>query len=287
MSTARRAVPRAAQTSPRNPGGANTGHPLPREGGLGGRPKIAPIPFQEFQISFGRHLRDPRGSERPAGVPARRAGLYRELLRNNLEGFLLTCYPVSREMLGPRRWCRLVDAFFRDARCQTPYFREIPREFLRWLTEAPSLPVALPPWALELAHYEWVELALDVMDVPTPAHEPAGDLMEGRPVLAPALMNLAYHWPVQRIGPAWNPRKPQQVQLLVYRDVADRVRFIELNPVSARLVTLLQEGGISGARACLQIVMELQHPDTAAVLAHGAALLNELQDAGAILGAQA
>jgi hypothetical protein len=240
--------------------------------------------FQEFQLAFGRHLRDPRGRTRPEGVPARRAGLYRELLRNNLEGFLLACYPVSLEVLGTRRWTRLVDAFFRDARCQTPYFREIPREFLRWLTETPVLPVALPPWTLELAHYEWVELALDVMEVSTPAHDPAGDLMDGRPVLAPALMNLACQWPVHRIGPAWRPRKPQPVQLLVYRDDTDAVRFIELNPVSARLVALLQEVGASGTAACLQIAMELQHPDTAAVLAHGAALLNELRNAGAILG---
>ena len=245
----------------------------------------APMPFQEFQISFGRHLRDPRGSERPAGVPARRAGLYRELLRNNLEGFLLACYPVSREVLGTRRWTRLVDAFFRDARCQTPYFREIPREFLRWLTETPALPVALPPWALELAHYEWVELALDVMEVSTPAHDPAGDLMAGRPLLAPALMNLAYQWPVHRIGPAWRPRKRQPVQLLVYRDAADAVRFIELNPVSARLVALLLEAGASGTATCRRIATELQHPDPAAVLAHGAALLEELREAGAIPGA--
>jgi hypothetical protein len=245
----------------------------------------APMPFQEFQISFGRHLRDPRGNQRPAGVPARRAGLYRELLRNNLEGFLLACFPVSREVLGPRRWRRLVDAFFRDARCQTPYFREIPREFLRWLNETPSLPVELPPWALELAHYEWVELALDVMDVPTPAHVPAGNLMDGCPVLAPALMNLAYQWPVHRIGPTRRPRKPKPVQLVVYRDVADTVRFVELNPVSARLVALLQDGAVGGTAACLQIAMELQHPDPAAVLAHGAALLNELRDEGAILGA--
>jgi hypothetical protein len=244
----------------------------------------APMPFQEFQIAFGRHLRDPPGRERPAGVPARRAGLYRELLRNNLEGFLLACFPVSREMLGTRRWGRLVDAFFRDARCQTPYFREIPREFLRWLNEAPSLPVALPPWALELAHYEWVELALDVMDVATPAHDPVGDPMRDHPVLAPALMNLAYRWPVHRIGPAWRPRKPQPVQLLVYRDAAHTVRFIELNPVSARLVALLQEVGASGTAACVQVAGELQHPDPAAVIAHGAALLRELRDAGALLG---
>lgn len=244
----------------------------------------APMPFQEFQLAFGRHLRDPRGRERPAGVPARRAGLYRELLRNNLEGFLLACYPVSREVLGTQRWTRLVDNFFRDARCQTPYFREIPREFLRWLTENPALPVALPPWALELAHYEWVELALDVMEVSTPAHDPAGDLMGGRPVLAPALMNLAYRWPVHRIGPAWRPRRPRPVRLLVYRDTADAVRFIELNPVSARLIVLLQEGRATGTTACRQVAVELRHPDPAAVIAHGAAMLRELRDAGALLG---
>ena len=247
----------------------------------------APMPFQEFQIAFGRHLRDPRGRERPAGVPARRAGLYRELLRNNLEGFLLACFPVSREVFGTRRWSRLIDVFFRDARCQTPYFREIPREFLRWLTETPSLPVALPPWALELAHYEWVELALDVADVATPAHDPSADLMSGRPVLAPALMNLACQWPVHRIGLAWRPRKPQATQLLAYRDATDAVRFMELNPVSARLVALLQQGTVTGAEACRQVAEELQHPNPAAVLAHGAALLDELRAAGAILGVAA
>jgi hypothetical protein len=77
------------------------------------------------------------------------------------------------------------------------------------------------------------------------------------------------------------------VQLLVYRDAADAVRFIELNPVSARLLALLQETGTSGTATCRRIATELQHPDTAAVLAHGAVLLNELRDAGAILGAQA
>jgi hypothetical protein len=64
----------------------------------------------------------------------------------------------------------------------------------------------------------------------------------------------------------------------------DAVRFIELNPVSARLVALLQETGASGTAACVQVAGELQHPDPAAVIAHGAALLRELRDAGALLG---
>lgn len=242
-----------------------------------------PASLGDFQTAFGRHLRDPRGRRRPAGVAARGAGIYRELLRNNLEGFLLACYPVSREVLGRRRWRRLVDAFFRDARCQTPYFRQIPQEFLRWLESVPP-PVDLPPWARELAHYEWVELALDVMDAPPPMHHAEGDLMAGRPVLAPALMNLAYGWPVHRIGPGWRPRRPRATRLLVFRDPGDAVRFVELNPVSARLVDLLADGTLRGGEACARIAAELRHPDPAAVLRHGAGVLAELRAAGAILG---
>jgi hypothetical protein len=235
--------------------------------------------FQRFQHAFGRHIRDPRGVPRPAGVPARRMAIYNELLFNNLTGFLDACFPVTRSVLGERRWRRLNRAFFREARCHTPYFREIPREFLRWLPND-----AGPAWIPELVHYEWVELALDVVEVETPAHDPQGDLIDGKPVLAPALMNLAYQWPVQRIGPNYRPRKPRPTHLLVYRDAVDAVRFVELNPVSARLVTLLQAGKLSGRAACLTVAAEIEHPQPEAVIAHGAAVLADLHAAGAILG---
>lgn len=246
----------------------------------------APLPFQQFQYALARHLRDPRGAARPVGVTPRRAGIYRELLRNNLEGFLLACFPLTHALLGARRWRRLVDLFFREARCQTPYFREIPREFLRWLLAADALPMPLPAWTRELAHYEWVELAVETMETTAPpAHEASGDLLAGRPVLAPALMNLAYAWPVHRIGHAWRPRKPQAAHLLVFRDATDSVRFVELNPFSARLVALLQaEHGLTGEAACLRLAEETAHPDAAALCGHGGRLLDELRAAGAILG---
>ncbi len=237
------------------------------------------LPFQEFQHALGRHLRDPRQAPRPAGVPARRMAIYNELLFNNLTGFLDACFPVTRRVLGEHRWRRLNRAFFREARCHAPYFREIPREFLDWLPQDSG-----PQWLNELAHYEWVELALDVMDVATPAHDPQGDLMAGIPVLGPALMNLAYAWPVQRIGPDYRPRKPHQTHLLVYRAADDEVQFMELNPVSARLVDLLRGGNQHGQGVCMIIANELGHADPHAILNHGAAMLTQLLAAGAILG---
>jgi hypothetical protein len=54
----------------------------------------------------------------------------------------------------------------------------------------------------ELAHYEWVELAVDVMETSPPfAYNPTGNLLNEQPVLAAAAMNLAYVWPVHRIRP--------------------------------------------------------------------------------------
>ena len=54
-------------------------------------------------------------------------------------------------------------AFYRDHRCQTPLFPEIAREFLRFLeARAIRRTPRRPPFLRELAHYEWVELALQI-----------------------------------------------------------------------------------------------------------------------------
>jgi uncharacterized protein len=245
----------------------------------------------DFQRDFGLHLRDPRHAARPAGVPARRAGAYRELLFNNVCGVVDACFPVSRSLLGERRWNRLQRTFFADWRSQSPLFCDLPREFLRWLNEAKSedeLPVALPAWVPELMHYEWAELAVDIMQTEALRKTDAdGDLMTGRPVVAPAHMLLAYDWPVHRIGEAWRPRKPQATQLVVFRDPNERVQFVEINAVTARLLALLAGGTMSGREACLQVAGELAHPNPEAVVAGGAAMLEDLKNWRVIYGVAA
>ena len=240
--------------------------------------------FQQYQAEFTAHIRDPKAAARPAGVPARRMKVYTEIVFNNMEATLSACFPVARKVLGVRRWTRLVRAFFAQHRCATPWFRQIPEEFLRWLEPAPD---AASSYLYSLAHYEWVELALTLSDAPVPPHDPDGDLLAGVPLLAPALMLLRYDWPVQRISPHFKPLQPlaEPVHLLVFRDAGDQVRFVEINQVSARLLGQLQAGGISGA-AALKVVADdkLLHPEPAAILQYGAALLADLRRQGAIIG---
>lgn len=240
--------------------------------------------FQDFQRAFGRHLRDPHHAPRPPGVPARRMAVYNELLFNNLCGFLDACFPVCRALLGEKRWRRLNRTFYRDWPLHTPWFREIPREFTRYLAEA-DIALPRPRWLAELAHYEWIELALDTLDAPLPAHDPAGDLLTSAIALNPASRVLAYAWPVHRIGTDYRPRQPRPTHLVVYRDTDDEIQFTEINPVTARLLALLGEAAHTGESALRQIADELRHPDPAQLRAFGAALLEQLRAQGIILGA--
>ncbi len=241
--------------------------------------------FQRYQYAFTAHIRDPGHSPRPPGVPRERMRVYNELLFNNLESFLLACFPVCRKILGARAWKRLVRAFFAQHRCRTPLFRQIPEEFVQWLQDAP---VGLPDYFPHLAHYEWVELAIDTSTASIEAHaiDRAGDLLEERPVLNPAAMVVAYPYPVHQIGPRFRPEQPDRepTHILVFRDAQEHVRFIVLNAVSARLVALLSGQVLNGRGALLAIAAELGHADPAAVVAAGRTVLEDLRGQGAVLG---
>ncbi|HWU83786.1 MAG TPA: hypothetical protein VN028_00480, partial [Rhodocyclaceae bacterium] len=150
----------------------------------------------------------------------------------------------------------------------------------RGVVRAPHVPAYLR----DLAHYEWAELAVDIMPDRAQVAIASGDLMQGRPVVAPAHMLLSYRWPVHRIGIHYRPRKPVATQLVVFRDRDDAVQFAEINPVTARLLTLLADGKTSGRDACRRVAAELNHPQPDVVVAGGAAMLENLFDWGVIYG---
>lgn len=246
------------------------------------------LKFQTFQMDFARHIRDPKANTRPAGVAARRMKIYNELLFNNLEGFLLACFPVLRSLLSDRKWAKLVRDFFAEHRCHTPFFRQIPDEFVQYLQGERGERAGDLPFLQELAHYEWIELVLSVSNKEADNEyiDVQGNLAASRPYFNPVLALLQYVYPVHRIGPHYKPRTPPATPtyLLVYRDSGFDVRFIELNPVSARLVDLLQNSQLTAEKALKKIAQELKHPNPTAVIEGGLEILRNLHVQGAILG---
>ncbi|EIJ35312.1 DNA-binding domain-containing protein [Thiothrix nivea] len=241
-----------------------------------------------FQRAFAAHLRDPEANPVPQGVDAERAGVYVELLFNNVEDFLSGCFPVLRRILDDEQWNALVRQFYAEHACQSPFFREIPAEFVEWLTTR-FASIALSeryPFLLELAHYEWVEvpLSVDATEINWEGIDLAGDLLEGTPVLNPVMLLQSYQYPVHLISPDYLPTEPELTHLVLLRDQDGKIQFVSLNAPTARLVQLLEEG-LNARAAIARLAEDMQHPDPAQVLQFGQQILAQLKTQFVILGA--
>ena len=246
--------------------------------------------FKDIQYRFTRHVRDPDHAPAPQDIEERRMAIYRDLLYRSVEGFLANSFPVIRKVLADHQWHTLMREYFRKHRSRTPLFPRMPQEFLQYLQGEPETATGLYPFLPELAHYEWVELALSIdrRELREEGVNPAGDLLSGAPVWNELSWSLTYQYPVHRIAPDNLPQdKPAQPTcLLVYRDRQDKVRFIELNPLAARLVDCLREnkGASSGREILAGIAAEIAHPDPEVVINGGRAVLEDMRERQAILG---
>lgn len=238
--------------------------------------------------SLAAWIRDP-GSPPPDGVEPRRLKVYADLFYRNVEDLLASAFPVIRRTLDDATWHGLVRDFLREHPARTPLFAEVSREMLRYLEARAESGRGDPPWLLELAHYEWVELALQVSearvdDVP---HDPTADLLATPPALSPLAWPLAYAWPVHRIGPGHVPDAPPAVPtlVLVRRDAAGGVTFSELSPLAFRLLQRIEdEPERTGAAHLRSLAEEAVAADVEAFVADGARLLESLRADGTLLG---
>ena len=245
--------------------------------------------FIRRQYEFAAHIRDPDHQPAPGDVEDRRMAIYRELFYNNVEDFISNTFPVLRELHNDDRWHAMVRAFFAHHLSQTPLFLEIPREFLNWLENERIAQPGDLPFMQELAHYEWVELALSISeeDITAADADPKGDLLTGIPLLSPLAWHLAYHYPVHRIGPDYQPEQPgdNMTFLVVCRNREDDVSFLEVNPVTKRLLELIDTGeNETGEQLLNRIAVELSHPQPEVVINGGIEIFTGLAQKDIILG---
>jgi hypothetical protein len=245
--------------------------------------------FMRRQYEFAAHIRDPENNPAPADVEDRRMEIYRGLFFRNIESFIAKGFPVLRKLYSDADWEQLVRGFFARHQSHSPHFVEIAEEFLHYLQHEHQSRDCDPPFLRELAHYEWVELALAVSTetADMTAIAPNTDLLQGSPAISPLAWQLTYRWPVQMIGPDYRPQTPpdQPTYLVVYRDRNDKIRFVAINAVTARLLQLLQEQPtLIGLQALQQIAAEMKHPKPDTVINGGKQTLEQLKAQGIILG---
>jgi len=211
--------------------------------------------FKVIQEQFAAYIRDPNNVPVPADVDPNRMAMYRELFFNNINSFLSSNFPVLRKLYNNEDWLAIAQDFFLKHRCNSPHFSEIAEEFLDYLQNERHEPNDFP-FLLELAHYEWVEMALSIaQDEPTFGDTSfTEEILHRAMMLSPIAWPLVYQYPVERIGPEFLPQEPseQPSYLVVYRDSGDSVHFMQTTPLTYRLLQLVeQQPGLSG-EDCLQ-----------------------------------
>lgn len=249
--------------------------------------KSPPERLVRLQERFAGHIRDPDGVEAPEGPEDRRLAVYRRLVFGNLSNLFAKNFPVLFKVIDAERWRALIREFLVRHRSSTPMFTEIGGEFVRFLEE--EQPAGLPPFALELAHWEFLEtcVRLAEADPGTVDCESQGDLLLDSPVLNPTLRLAQYEWPVHEISPTNQPDRPtgEPVILAAWRKPDDRPGFMRLNTVTARLLALIEAEPTRNGRSQLEtIATEMQAADVDGVVQAGRAMLERLRERTVILG---
>lgn len=235
--------------------------------------------FQKTQYDFAAHLRDPDLNPAPTGVEDRRMKIYRDLIYNNVESFISSGFPILRSLIDDVPWHEMIRDFISHHQSHTPYFLEISQEFLHYLQEEREGHAGDPGFMLELAHYEWVELALDVSPEEIPESDTRADeLLASIPEVSPLAWRLSYQYPVHKLGPEYQLQEPQEQAtfLVVYRNRENEVKFLESNAVTIHLLQLFEDQDVSARDALINISEQLGYDSPDVVLTNGKRLVDQL-----------
>jgi hypothetical protein len=184
----------------------------------------------------------------------------------------------------------MIREFMKIHRSKTPYFLELPEEFLSFLQNEYKTLDDDYPFLTELAHYEYVELALRVSpnENDLTGIDPNGDLLAGVPVKSVLTWAFAYRFPVHRISTDFLPTEAteQPAYLAVYRCSDDKVRFLELNSVTAALLDAIEnnQAALSGENLLRELATRIHYPDVNALISHGADALLEMRQLEILTG---
>ena len=200
-------------------------------------------PFQLIQLSFTEYLRGSGSKDTAEAQKSRRQEIYRDLVYKNINHCIADVFPITKNFFTESEWEILIREFIRVHRLQTPYFLEICQEFLVYFMHTRKLLQTDPPFALELAHFEWIQLAVDIADtnIPECLHNsaPSGNSLWKA---SPLVVGLTYFYPVHLIDEYYLPKGPgvQPTYLLVYRNKNDDLNVLETDNLSLRIIQLLQ-----------------------------------------------
>ena len=228
-----------------------------------GRESGSELPrFQQLQAAMTQAIRQPElGYQISNGlansdvneIESRRIKVYQSLFYNNVEQFFCQIFPVCRSMFD-NNWEVLIRKYLKFHHANTPLFHQLGLEFLSfinkqldevWLRELLH-PMTVDSF-LQLAHYEWVELELSLVEkahkVPVihglSENDDESTIPQYR--LADAVWPLYYEYALQSFQPPLSKQIKQDTFLLAQRvdGTNSKKQTVEFHELTAPMYALL------------------------------------------------
>ena len=194
-----------------------------------------------MQAEFAAHIRDPESNQRPSDIEPRRMAVYKRLFYDNIESFCARTFKAFRAIADDGYWHSLIRSFIKSHRCSTPYFREIPNEFLQFLVERGESDERYP-FMIELCHFDLVRIELYFAPESIEGKNRLTSL-DARIQRSPLVRLLSYQWPVHKIGEDFEvsntPTEP--TWLIAFRNRKSNVEFLVSNPRTIRMLEILEQ----------------------------------------------
>lgn len=92
------------------------------------------VQFQKLFADSIRRIKAPV----PELLDPRGLSIYRRLIHNNIRQFLELCFSDSKLLVDATYWQQLQQRFVAEATLQSPFFNDIPQQFLEYINEIPE-----------------------------------------------------------------------------------------------------------------------------------------------------
>lgn len=240
--------------------------------------------FRQYQFALARHLRDPLSVPAPEGVDTVAAAACTQEMVQHLCDVLAPAFPITQALLGEDIWEHAVRLFLKEAPSHTPWASTTQRAFVDHVCESPEMQ-NLPAWLQDLAHFEWLQNAVNTAPVQWPAFDANADVMHHAVVLNPTHVEAAYEWPVHSIDTDHKPDDMQSTHVSMLRDMDDELHVFESSVFRGQLLDLLREGQ-TGKQAFTVLAHWLSYPEPEAFVREGVDVMAQLQREGIVLGAR-
>lgn len=199
--------------------------------------KTEQISFQATQQQFCNWIRFPE-TELPKTFSAQRMQIYRDLLFNNVCSFIDLVYPIAGAMLPKLQWQKLLAEFFRNEKCQSPFYNDISLQFREYLIDCNHPSLQEYPWLVELLQFEWLELYLDTVEI-----EKTTVTQQSEWQLTTQVWVLVYQYPVYEWLSTMTISQVESMPsaIMVWRNDQHNICVERLSPLFAMLIEQINQ----------------------------------------------